>query len=143
LVFQNTTSLSNFYTYFISNKTGNPTLMETSLQLCAQTLNTTVINGSNQTLELSRSTTLSKTNAWQISVPGDNNTYAMGEYSFQALANFLATVFQGSYSTDANGTINYDTDAIEVLVGTLLAQPYDQEAMATFLNGFTISITNS
>lgn len=143
MVFQNTTSIIDFYTFFISNKTGDPTLLETSLQLCAQTVNTTVINGSTQTLELSRSTTLSHTDHWQISIPGDSNTYAMGEYSFRALTNFLATIFQGSYSVDASGTINYDTDIIEVLVDTLLIEPYDQEAMANFLNSFTISMTNS
>ncbi len=34
-------------------------------------------------------------------------------------------------------------DAIEVLVDSLLQEPYDQVAMAIFLNGFATSITNA
>ena len=143
LLFQNTTSLIDFYTFFHSNKTGNPTLLESSLQVCAQTLNTSVTNGETQTLELSRVTALDKSGDLQITVPGDNNTYTMGQYSFNSLASFLATVINGSYIVDADETITYETDAIEVLVNTLLVEPYDQEAMVIFLNGLTISMTNS
>ena len=67
----------------------------------------------------------------------------MGQYSFNSLASFLATVINGSYIVDADETITYETDAIEVLVNTLLVEPYDQEAMVIFLNGLTISMTNS
>lgn len=67
----------------------------------------------------------------------------MGEYSFEALTNFLATVFQGSYTIDGNGTTTYESDAIDVLVDTLLLESYDQKDVAICLNGFTISITNA
>jgi hypothetical protein len=94
-------------------------------------------------LEISRSTALHSVGAMQIIVPGDNNTYAMGEYSFNSVAGFLANIFNGSYIVDTNETITYESDAIEVLVNILLVEPYDQEAMAIFLNRLTISITNS
>ena len=94
-------------------------------------------------MELSRGTALDKGGDMQITVPGDNNTYIMGQYSFNSLASFLATVINGSYIVDADDTITYETDAIEVLVNRLLVEPYDQEAMVIFLNGLTISTTNS
>ena len=146
LAFENNTStavLADFYTFFISNKTSAPTLLETSLQLCAQTLNTTVTDGQTETNELFRSTSVIEQGGHKVIVPNDTNNYMMGDYSFNDLNSFLATIFSGAFTVTPDGSITYGSDAIEVLVDTLLQEPYDQAAMATFLNGFATSLTNA
>ena len=138
-----TASISNFYTFFFSRQTGMPTLLETSLQLCTQTLNATVTNGTTNTVEISRSTTVVESGGHIVLVPGDETIYTMGDYSYNNLHSFLPTIFRGIYTIDAEKNINYGSDAIEVLVDTLLVMPYDLEAMALFLNGFATSVTNA
>ncbi|KAF4616234.1 hypothetical protein G7Y89_g15173 [Cudoniella acicularis] len=147
LAFQNNTPtsiLSDFYTFFTSNKTGNPTLLETSLQLCVQTLNTTVIDGQTDTIELSRSITVIENGGHKVIVPNDTNNYIMGDYSYNDLYLFLAEIFSGNYTVAADGTATYSSDTIQVLVDSLLQRkPYDQAAMAIFINGFATSVTNA
>jgi len=146
LAFQNSQFLFNFYTFLYSNQTGTPLLLESSFQLCAHTLNTTVTNGQTSTVEISRFTEVNRTGDpyYSIFVPGDNTSYIMGDYSHSTLATFLATMFNGNYTvTPPNPTIKYDTDAVQMMVDTLLFPPYDQNAMAVFLNGFATSMTNA
>lgn len=75
-------------------------------------------------------------------MPNENLTFVMGDYSYRSLAGFLKTVFSGTYIID-DGIITYGSDAIEVLVDTLLVAPWDEAAMSTFLEGMAISITNA
>lgn len=146
LAFRNTSStavLDNFYTFFFSDQTGIPTLLETSLQLCVQTLNITVTDGQTETEVLSYFTDVSEDGGHKVIVPGDNNNYLMGDYSFGTLRDFLTKTINGTFTVAADGSITYGSDAIEVLVDTLLGEPYDQAAMAIFLKGFANSVTNA
>ena len=77
-----------------------------------------------------------------VEVPAQNSTFEMGDYSFDSIANFLRQIFVGTYVID-NGTITYGSDAIEVLVDTLLVAPWDAAAMSTFLEGMATSMTNT
>jgi hypothetical protein len=146
LAFQNNTPaaiLADFYTFLITNKTSAPTLLETSLQLCVQTLNTTVTNGQTETNELFRSTNVTEQGGHKVIVPNDTNNYIVGDYSFNDLNSFLGTIFSGAFTITLDGSTTYSSDAIEVLVEALLVEPYDQAAMAIFLNGFATSLTNA
>jgi hypothetical protein len=127
--------LNDFYTFYISNLMGAPTLLESSLQLCVQAFDTTVNKGMIETREVSRSTNVMETGAHNISVPGDGTSYSMRDHCFNDLRTFLQTMFAGKYTIYSNGTINYGSDAVEVFVDTLM--------MALFLNGFATSITNA
>ena len=138
--------LSDFYSFFFSNQTGTLTLLESSLQLCVQTLNATVINGQTVVEEVSRSTNVVEEGGHKVIVPNDADSYIMADYSFNDLSLFLKSIFQGNYTIAADGAITYSSDAIEVLVDALLHPPYDQSdqaTMAMFLNGFSASITNA
>lgn len=136
-------SISSFYTFFISH-TGAPMLLETSLQLCAQTLNVTVTDGKTNTVELARPTTVTEDGGHKVIVPNNTNTYLMGDHSYGDLHNFLTTIFNGTCTIAADGVITYSSDTIEVLIDALLrVEPYDQPAMAVFLNGFATSVTNA
>lgn len=77
-----------------------------------------------------------------VEVPGQNSTFEMGDYSFRSINNFLEEIFVGTYITN-NETITYGSDAIEVLVDTLLVAPWDAAAMSIFLEGMATSITNT
>jgi hypothetical protein len=146
LAFQNITPaavLGDFYTFFFSNQTGTTTLLETSLQLCVQTLNMMVTDGQTEVEELSRSTTVVLEGGHRVIVPNDEDIYIMADYSFNDLSDFLKTIFNGNYTIGAGGAITYSSDAIEVLVDALLQAPYDQAAMVFFLNGFATSVTNT
>ena len=55
---------------------------------------------------------------------------------------FLENIFRGRYEKDGDTPI-YGSDAIEVLVDTLLVEPYDEAAMIDFLNGLATSMTNT
>lgn len=146
LAFQNNTPaaiLADFYTFIISSKTSAPTLLETSLQLCVQTLNITITDGQTEANELFRSTNVIEQGGHKVVVPNDTNNYIMGDYSFNDLNSFLGTIFSGAFTVTPDGSIMYSSDAIEVLVDTLLEEPYDQAAMAIFLNGFATCLTNA
>lgn len=146
LVFQNVDQfaiISNFYTFLFSNKTRTPVLLETSLQLCVQTLNVTVLDGQTYSSEINRYTDVVENMGHQVLVKNDTSVYLMRDNSFGGLRSFITNLFNGSYIVHSDGSIAYSSDAIEVLVDALLVPPYDQAAMALFLNGFATSVTNA
>lgn len=77
-----------------------------------------------------------------VQVPNDPARYVMGYYSFNTLNAFLKNIFQGRYQIKGDNPI-YGSDAIEVLVDTLLVEPYDEAAMLLFLQGLATSMTNT
>ena len=140
--FANTNPVIDFFTFLISNKTSQPLLLESTLHLCAQSYNTSIINGKTETKELASWTTLNTTQDYVVEVPHDLAKYMMGHYSFNTMNAFLGSILQGRYQI--NGDIpTYGSDAIEILVDTLLVEPYDEAAMANFLNGLATSMTNT
>ena len=132
----------DFFTFLISNKTGQPILLESVLQLCVQTYNTTVINGKTETKELESSSNLNSSLDYRLNLPDDDTVYLVSRYSFNTMNAFLRTIFRGHYTIN-DGLPTYGSDAIEVLVDTLLAEPYDEAAMVPFLNGLATSMTNT
>ena len=142
LVFANTNPVVDFYTFLISNKTSKPLLLESALHLCVQSYNTSVVNGKTETKELASWTSLNITNKYEVEVPNDPATYVMGSYSFNTMNMFLKSILQGRYKIIDDRPI-YESDAIAVLVDLLLAEPYDEAAMMSFLNGLATSMTNT
>ena len=142
VAFAQINSVTDFFTFLISNKTGQPILLESVLQLCVQTYNTTVINGRTETKELGSSSNLNSTLDYTLYAPDDDTTYVVSRYSFNTMNTYLKTIFQGRYAIN-DGLPTYGSDAIEVLVDSLLAEPYDLAAMIDFLNGMATSMTNT
>ena len=142
IAFPNTSPVVDFFTFLISNKTSQPLLLESSLHLCAQSYNTSVINGKTETKELASWTNLNTTQDYVVEVPDDPTEYVMGYYSFNTMNAFLRNILQGRYEIDGDIPI-YGSDAIEILVDTLLVEPYDEAAMANFLSGLATSMTNT
>ena len=142
LAFAKTNPVIDFYTFLISNKTSQPLLLESALHLCVQSYNTSVINGKTHTRELAFWTHLNITQDYVVEVPNDPAKYVMGYYSFKTMTAFLKNILQGRYEINGDTPI-YGSDAIEVLVDTLLAEPYDEAAMMNFLNGLATSMTNT
>ena len=142
LAFAKTNPVTDFFTFFISNKTSQPLLLESALHLCVQNYNTSVINGKTETRELSVWTHLNTTQDYVVEVPNDPAKYVMNYYSFNTITAFLKNILQGRYKVN-DGTPIYGSDAIEVLVDTLLMEPYNEAAMLNFLNGLATSMTNT
>lgn len=142
LAFENTEPLIDFFTFLMSNKTSEPLLLESVLTLCVQGYNTSVINGKTITKELHIWTDLNTTQDYVVIVPNDTATYVMNYYSFNTMNAFLENIFRGRYEKQGDTPI-YGSDAIEVLVDTLLVEPYDEAAMTNFLNGLATSMTNT
>ncbi|KAG8525306.1 uncharacterized protein KY384_008950 [Bacidia gigantensis] len=134
--------LVSFYTFFISNRTSTPLLYESALQLCVQTYNTTVIDGQTSTNVLATYTNVNATLDYTITVPADSSAYLMSRYSVNTMTDFFRTVLRARYAVKENNPI-YGSDAIEVLVDTLLVPPYDMAAMSNFLHGLATSMTNT
>ncbi|KAM0798814.1 hypothetical protein BDR22DRAFT_857833 [Usnea florida] len=63
-------------------------------------------------------------------------------HCFNTMNAFLRSILQGRYEIDGDIPI-YGSDAIEILVDTLLVEPYDEAAMANFLSGLATSMTNT
>ena len=142
LAFAKTNPLTDFFTFLISSKTSQPLLLESALHPCVQSYNTSVINGKTETRELAVWTHLNTTQDYVVEVPDDPAKYVMGYYSFNTMTTFLRNILQGRYQVNG-GTPIYGSDAIEVLVDTLLVEPYDEAAMLKFLNGLATSMTNT
>ena len=85
---------------------------------------------------------MNTTQDYVIEVPNDPAKYVMGYYSFNTMTAFLENILQGRYKIHGD-TPTYESDAIEVLVDTLLAEPYDEAAMVNFLNGLATGMTNT
>ena len=142
IAFPNTSPVIDFFTFLISNKTSQPLLLESTLHLCAQRYKTSVINGKTETKELASWTSLNTTQDYVVEVPNDPAEYVMSYYSFNTMNAFLRNILQGRY--EINGDIPiYSSDAIEILVDTLLVEPYDEAAMVNFLSGLATSMTNT
>ena len=141
LAFADMQPLIDFFTFLISNKTSEPLLLESVLSLCVQSYNTSVINGKTKTTELHTWTDLNTTPDYVVEVPNDTAQYVMNYYSFNTMNAFLKNIFQGRYEINGDTPI-YGSDAIEVLVDTLLVEPYDEAAMINFLTGLATSMTN-
>ena len=142
LAFGNTQPLIDFFTFVISNKTSEPLLLESVLNVCVQSYNTSVINGKTITNKLQTWTDLNTTQDYVVIVPNDTAKYVMNYYSFNTMNAFLKNIFRGRYEKDVDTPI-YGSDVIEVLVDTLLVEPYDEAAMIIFLNGLATSMTNT
>ena len=142
IAFAQTNPVIDFFTFLISNKTSQPLLLESALHLCVQNYNTSVINGKTESKELTSWRNLNSTLDYVLEVPDDNTTYIVSRYSFNTMNAFLKSIFQGRYVIE-NENPNYGSDAIEVLVDTLLVEPYDTAAMMRFLNGLATSMTNT
>ena len=143
IAFQNSTPIIDFYTYFVSNKTGQPLLFESTLNVCAHTYNISVKDGQIGIELVSVWDRLNTSINYVVEVPGiAEGTIVMGDYSFACMTRFLQTIFTGTFINDSENFI-YGSDAIEVLVETLLVPPYDEAAMDTFLNGLATSLTNA
>ena len=142
LAFANTIPVVDFYTFLISNKTSEPLLLESALHLCVQSYNTSVVNGKTETKELASWTSLNITDYYEVEVPDDPARYVMGSDSFNTMNTFLKGILQGRYKIIGDLPV-YESDAIEVLVDSLLAEPYDEAAMMNFLNGLATSMTNT
>ena len=107
-----------------------------------QSYNTSVISGKTETKELTSWSNLNSTLDYVVKVPDDDTQYVMSRYSVITMNDFLRNIMQGRY-TVINGNPIYESDAIEVLVDTLLVEPYDLAAMVKFLNGLATSMTNT
>lgn len=142
IAFIYTTPIIDFFTFFISNRTAQPLLLESALHLCVQQYNTSVVNGKTQTKEQMSWKQLNMSQDYVVQVPNDPARYVMGYYSFNTLNAFLKNIFQGRYQIKGDNPI-YGSDAIEVLVDTLLVEPYDEAAMLLFLQGLATSMTNT
>ena len=142
LAFANTNAVIDFYTFLISNKTSQPLLLESALHLCVQSYNTSVVNGRTETKELTSWTTPNITDKYEVEVPNDPARYVMGLNSFNTMNDFLEGILRGRYKIVGDVAV-YESDAIEVLVESLLVEPYDEAAMMSFLNGLATSMTNT
>ncbi|MCJ1229317.1 hypothetical protein MMC12_005982 [Toensbergia leucococca] len=89
-------------------------------------LSASFISGKTETKELTSWSNLNSTLDYVVKVPDDDTQ----------------NIMQGRY-TVINGNPIYESDAIEVLVDTLLVEPYDLAAMVKFLNGLATSMTNT
>lgn len=142
IAFAQTNPVVSFYTFFISNQTAKPVLLESALHLCIHSYNTTVTDGKTKTDWLSSSTSTNWTLDYVLNVPDDDTDFVMSRYSFNTMTAFLRRVLQGRYQIIDNNPY-YETDVIGVLVNTLLVPPYDMAAMSIFLNGLATSMTNT
>ena len=141
IAFAQTDPVIDFYTFLISNKTSKPILLESALHLCVQSYNTSVTSGKTETKELTSWSSLNSTEDYVLEVPDDDTQYMMSRYSFNTMNAFLRSILQGRYEI-VNDIPIYGSDVIEVLVDTLLVEPYDIAAMVDFLNGLATSMTN-
>ena len=131
IAFPNTSPVIDFFAFLISNKTSQPLLLESSLHLCAQSYNTSVINGKTEKKELASWTNLNTTQDYVVEVPDDPTEYVMGYYSFNTMNAFLRSILQGRYEIDGDIPI-YGSDAIEILVDTLLVERMMKQPWRTF-----------
>ena len=142
IAFKNDTPIVDFYTFLISNSTGQPLLLESTLNVCAHTYNISVENGHTDTKLLTTWNKLNTTVNYAVEVPGrEEGTLIIGDYSFVSMTRFLQSIFTGTFTNDGQNFV-YGSDAIQVLVETLLVPPYDEAAMAIFLDGLATSMTN-
>lgn len=96
----------------------------------------------NNTLVNVNNTVVNMTSDIAVEVNGNNSTYFMGVASYNTIGEFLEQKFQGKYTIDGE-QISYGSDAIEVLVDTLLVEPWDEAAMSIFMQGMATSMTNT
>lgn len=146
VAFPHTVPIMDIFVFIVSNKTGAPVLLESSLNLCVQSYNISVSNGKASTALLNSWHALNTSQNLVVEVPGSNSTFKMGDASYNSLAIFLRTIFNGTYTIE-NGIPTYGSgtgsDVIQVLADTLFIAPWDEAAMANFLLRLATSMTNA